>query len=101
MARKPPRGRTEKRVQERRLAKLTRDQEKLARIEPGGGPDRPIGVTSASVIEPEVRAKPCPLCAAPLQVEEHAAVDELRVVHALCARCGVRRSIYFQIHHPS
>jgi hypothetical protein len=97
MAKRPTRARTERRIEERRQADLARDREKVARLEPGGGPERPIAVTSASVVEPSARATPCPLCGGALRVDEHAAAEGLRVVRATCVRCGVARKIYFRL----
>ena len=97
MAKKAPRVRTQRRIEQRRQADLVRDQEKLARLAPGGGADRPIVVTSPSVVEPSARAIPCPLCGGSLRVEEHAAREGLRVVKAVCVCCGVGRQLFFRL----
>ena len=97
MAKKPTRARTERRIEARRQADLVRDREKLARLQTGGAPERPIEVTSASVVEPSARATPCPLCGGALRVDEHAAEGGLRVVRAACVRCGAPRRIYFRL----
>lgn len=108
------RARTERREAEREAVKLARSRMKLAALEPGGAPDRPIEVTSASIIEPHASSMPCAACGAQgLRVDEHVAVtlaDEgggpggstptarrLRVVHVNCQRCGTRREVFFRI----
>ncbi|MDB4936590.1 MAG: hypothetical protein JWP87_3562 [Labilithrix sp.] len=81
---------------------------KLAALEPGGAPDRPIEVASASIIEPHASSMPCAACGAQgLRVEEHVALTlpeqgseparRLRAVHVTCQRCGTRREVFFRI----
>ena len=100
--------RTERREAARDAAKLARARMKLAALEPGGAPHQPIEVTSASIIEPHASSMPCPVCGSQGQrIEEHVAqtiagagsepARRLRVVHASCPRCGMRREIYFRI----
>ena len=102
------RARTARREAERDAEKLGRARMKLAALEAGGGSDRPIEVTSASIIEPHASSMPCPVCAARnVRVEEHIAVTlpgdvgepqrRLRVVKARCPQCGTRRDIFFRI----
>ncbi|MBX3188429.1 MAG: hypothetical protein KF819_15535 [Labilithrix sp.] len=97
------RARTERREAARDAAKLARARLKLAALEAGGGPDRPIEVTSASTIEPHAASLPCAACGASnVRVEEHVAITaagdrRLRVARVVCSRCGVRREIYFRI----
>lgn len=102
------RARTARREGERDAEKLARARMKLAALEAGGGPDRPIEVRSASIIEPHASSLPCPACEAPnVRVEEHVAVTlpggegdaarRLRVVKARCPKCGTRRDVFFRI----
>lgn len=96
------RARTERRKMERDAVKLAQTRMKLASLEPGGAPDRPIEVTSASVVEVHASSLPCAACGASgVRVEEHVAVtiDErpLRIARLICPRCGVRRDVYFRI----
>ncbi len=102
------RARTERREAARDAAKMARSRMKLAALEPGGASDRPIEVTSASIIEPHASSMPCAACGAQgLRVEEHIAVTlkgdgseperRLRVVHVTCQRCGTRREGFFRI----
>ena len=105
MAKRP---RTERREAARDEAKLARVRMKLAALEPGGAPDRPIEVTSASIIEPHASSMTCAACGnLGVRVEEHVAqtfggtgaepARRLRVVHVLCQRCGTRREVFFRI----
>jgi hypothetical protein len=85
--------------------KLGRDRERLAALEPGGSPDRPILVQSAAVIEIRARAQRCLRCDGGLALDEHAAITvgthSLRVTHLRCTQCGTARQIYFEIVVPS
>jgi hypothetical protein len=101
------RARTERREAGRTAVKLARARMKLASLEPGGAPDRPLETMSASTVEVQARALPCTGCGEPgTRVEEHAAITvpddrggtrHLRVARIACPRCGVRREIYFRI----
>ncbi len=99
MAKRP---RTEKREAARAAEKLASQREKLAALEPGGAPDRPIDVATASVIEPHARSLACLRCGDPgTRVEEHEAREiagrRLRIVRIGCSQCGARRVLYFRI----
>ena len=107
MAKRP---RTERREAARDEAKLARVRMKLAALEPGGALERPIEVTSASIIEPHASSMTCAACGnLGVRVEEHVAqtfggtgtgtepARRLRVVHVLCQRCGTRREVFFRI----
>lgn len=92
------RDRTERREAERAAKKLARARLKLAVHEPGGSPDRPIEVTSASVIEVHAKGTPCAACGEHgVRVEEHEAREGLRIVDVLCPRCGARRDVFYRI----
>jgi hypothetical protein len=91
--------------------KLARAKMKLASMEAGGSPERPIEVSSASVVEPHASGTPCAACGAPsVRVEEHVAVTmaargsndarPLRVARVACARCGARREIWYRLGTP-
>lgn len=101
-ARRP--SRAERRAQERDARKLVREKQKLAKLEVGGSPERPITVPSASVIEVHAASVPCPLCAGSFKIDEHAARTVggrmLREVAVTCLRCGVSRSLWFSIGSP-
>jgi len=104
MARRTPSARAARRGRARAHATLVRDLERLARLAPGGSPERPIDVGSPAQIEPMALAKPCPLCEGSLALEHHAAetIDgvRLRVVAVRCVQCGVRRRLYFRLAAP-
>jgi hypothetical protein len=81
--------------------KLVRDLDRLARLEPGGAPERPLMITSPAVVDLLAVAKPCPLCGGSLRLEEHAAAEiagtRLRVAHVTCTTCRERRAFYYRL----
>jgi hypothetical protein len=95
------RSRRERRARVREQVELVRDLEKLARLEPGGGPDRPLAVESVAQVEVMATSRPCPLCQGGLRLVEHAAetVDgaRLRIARLTCTTCGVPRARYFRL----
>lgn len=100
------RSRTERREADRSAVKLAEARLKLAALESGGSPERPIDVSSASIVEPHAAGLECAACGGPTRVLEHSAVTipdasgsprALRVVHVRCTRCGVERNIYFRL----
>jgi hypothetical protein len=96
-------SRSDRRKAARDALKLARARLRLAALEPGGAPEHPIDVVSASTIEPRAASMPCAACGAPgVRVEEHEAPPlpaqrGLRVVRVICAQCAVRREIWFRI----
>lgn len=96
--------RKSRRAQEREHANLRRDLERLASLEEGGAPRRPIVVDTPAVVEIRAVARPCPLCDGTLKLEQHAAEEidgeRLRVADLVCAHCGVRRRRYFRLAGP-
>ena len=101
MAEKKPRPRAARRQLERQAAKLARARERLADLEAGGSPERPIEIASASQVEVEARSRRCPRCDGELRVDDHDAAtigaSRLRVAQVSCPRCGARRAIYFRL----
>jgi hypothetical protein len=101
MPKKNVRPRTERRAAERAAAKLADARERLASLEPGCAPSRPIEVESASQVEPHALAAQCLRCGGSNRLLEHAAVahdgEMLRVTRVQCARCGARRASWFRI----
>ncbi len=98
--------RTERREVERAGVKLAEVRLKLALIEPGGTPERPIEVTSASVVEPHAAGLACAACGEATRVVDHTALTasgwrdvprSIRVAHVRCTRCGVERDVYFRL----
>jgi hypothetical protein len=89
------------RARARTHAHLVRDLERLARVAPGGSPERPVDVEAPTLVEPIARARPCPLCDGGMHVEDHAAEVHagvrLRVARVRCVRCGVPRAVYFRL----
>lgn len=96
--------RAERRAAARAADKLARGRERLARLEAGGTPERPIEVESASQIEPHALAMPCVRCDGENRLVEHAAEsvggETLRVVRMECPRCGARRAVWMRIARP-
>jgi len=95
---KPKRSRTERRAADRALRKEVLERERLAAMAPGGRRDRPIVVTTVSVIESMARSTPCVQCGGELELKDHAAPGgNLRVVRAVCRLCHAPREIWFAI----
>jgi hypothetical protein len=98
---KKPRPRTERREAARSQEKLARAREKLARLEPGGSPERPIALESASQVEVHAGSLRCARCDGALRVDEHLARtlgdQRLRLVRLVCPRCGARRDAWFRL----
>jgi hypothetical protein len=95
------RKRTLRRAEDRAQQKLAKQLETLAAHEPGGAPERPIVLSSASEVEVTATAKPCAICRSAVRVEEHAAQTvggvPLRIARVVCTFCRARRDIYFQL----
>lgn len=100
-AKRKPSARAQRREAERATEKLMRDREKLASLEPGGAPERPIEISSASEVEVVARSMPCARCGSEVRVDEHLAetigASRLRVAKVACSFCGARRAVYFRI----
>ncbi|MFO0675480.1 MAG: hypothetical protein U0169_03035 [Polyangiaceae bacterium] len=98
---KKKRPRTERRDRERALDKLAEGRTRLARLETGGDPSRPVAVASASVVEVHAESLPCLRCAEATRVDEHKAVTvdgrALRVVTLRCRMCGTTRDVWFTL----
>src|SRR3954447_1891626 len=96
--------RAERRAGERSQRKLVRERQRLASLEVGGTPDRPIDVSSSSVIEVRARSLRCPLCDGPFRLDDQTAHlhghKSLRAVHVTCSQCGVARQLWFHITSP-
>ena len=101
MGKRKPSPRSVRRASGRAHESLVRDLERLARLAPGGAPDRPLDVEAPSQVEPIAEATACPLCEGPLRLESHAAETHagarLRVAHLRCTCCGVERARYFRL----
>ena len=99
MAGKKPR--TVRRALDRETLKLAQQRERLANLEAGGAPSRPIEIVSASLVEITAEAMACPRCGGRLRVEEHVAQTldgvPLRIAWTRCRQCGHRRPVHFRI----
>jgi hypothetical protein len=94
------RARALRRQLDRDVEKLIDARERLARLEVGGDPARPIEVPSASVVEVRARAHRCLACDAELRVKEHRAEHDLRTLELVCKQCGRPRRIWMRIALP-
>lgn len=101
MAKKNKRLRTRRREAERALRRQVQTRERLANLEPGGSPERPIEVATTSVIETRSMARPCPQCGGSLAMVEHATAqhgeERLRRLSMQCRQCHVPRTLWFRI----
>ena len=99
------RGRAERRERARVRERLAHELDRLARLEPGGAPERPLTIDSPVLVETRALAKPCPRCSGSCRLEAHTAevVDgiRLRVANVACTSCGSRMSIYFRLAPPT
>ncbi len=69
---------------------------------PGGAPERPVVVSSASVVEARAERETCPICDVPMRIEGHSVdatstEEPLRVVALRCRRCRHHRPFYVRI----
>jgi transposase-like protein len=103
MKKKPRAGKQRKlsRAVRRQHEKLGEQRERLFLLEPGGSAARPLEVASPSVVETQAVSVPCPRCAGPHELVEHAAVTvagvRLREARLRCRSCGARRSLFFRL----
>jgi hypothetical protein len=84
-----------------REASFMAARERLASLEPGGTPEYPLNVESASQIEVRALSMPCLRCDGPYRLDEHTVEPfgrrQIRVVHEHCGHCGARRTVFFQV----
>lgn len=103
MKRRPREGaaRSERRATERAAEKVSDARERLWQLEPGGNANRPLDISSPSVVEVHALGQACPRCGGPHEVLEHAAVllggVRLREARLRCRQCGTRRSRWYRI----
>jgi hypothetical protein len=95
---RPKRSRTARRETERALRRGVRERERLAALAPGGAPDRPLVVVSASLVEGQAQSTPCVQCGGELTLQSHTApAAQLRRVHLVCRRCHAPRELWFRL----
>lgn len=91
----------EYRPRQRLDPQLALARERLALLQPGGAPGRPVDVVSASQIEVRAEGTPCLACQGPNRIDEHTAErldgHDVRVVRLHCHHCGARRVMYFRV----
>jgi hypothetical protein len=97
----PKRPRTLAREAARDAQKLTEAKAKLAAIEAGGCPERPIEVASASLVEPRALHFACLACDGALELVDHRVRHEgsalLRELVVQCKRCSRRRTVWVRV----
>jgi DNA-directed RNA polymerase subunit RPC12/RpoP len=95
------RPRAARRALERATQKEMQLRERLAGLELGGSPSRPIEISSASLVEVTAEGTACPRCGGRMRVEEHLAQTlggvPLRIAWVRCSTCGHKRAIHFRI----
>jgi len=91
------RSRKERRAADREAIKDAKRRLKLADLEPGGSPERPIVVATPHLVEPTAKAKPCPVCGGAVRVLEHLAEGALRVAVVRCSVCAIERRVHFAL----
>ena len=80
------------------LRRQVQERETIARMMPGGAPDRPIKVGAASVVEARTGNLACPQCEGSYRIEDHRSIGPgEREVCVRCRVCGVPRSLWFAI----
>jgi hypothetical protein len=101
LTKRRPSPRGARRLRARAHEKLVHDLERLARLAPGGAPDRPRQIDSPAQVDVIATATPCPLCEGVLRLDEHASETRdgirLRVARVACTTCGVRRELWFRL----
>jgi hypothetical protein len=95
------RKRTQARAEARIAEKQRNERRKLVLLQPGGAPDRPIAVSTASLVENTASALGCGVCGGALRLGSHeaklAGASLLRVVTLRCAACSEVRIVYMRI----
>jgi hypothetical protein len=93
------------RTEHRRLAaqakKLAHLRLRAFQLEEGGSPERPISLTSASLVETHARSVPCPICGSEQRLQEHTALTlgstRLRQAKMVCVGCRSHVSVWFRL----
>jgi len=105
MSKKPPRPRAARRAAAQANRRAVERVEKLGTQLPGGAPEQPLRVTSASVVEVRARAARCLVCDGELELRAHLAEADapagvrrdLRRVELACRACGRPRRLWFRV----
>jgi hypothetical protein len=101
MSKKPPRPRAARRAAAQASRRAVERVEKLGTHLPGGAPERPLRVTSASVIEVRARGMRCLVCDGELELRAHVSEAEgpgdVRRVELACRACGRARRLWFRV----
>ena len=101
MTKKPPRPRAARRAAAQVNRRAVERIERLGTQLPGGAPEQPLRVTSASVVEVRARSTRCLVCDGELELRAHVSAAEgpgdLRRVDLVCRACGRPRRLWFRV----
>lgn len=101
MTKKPPRPRAARRAAAQVNRRAVERIERLGTQLPGGAPEQPLRVTSASVVEVRARSTRCLVCDGELELRAHVSEAEgpgdLRRVDLACRACGRPRRLWFRV----
>lgn len=104
MTKKPPRPRAARRAAAQASRRAVDRVERLGTQLPGGAPEHPLSVSSASVVEVRARAHRCLVCDGELELRAHVAepdwLEAHRRVDLSCRACGRERQLWFRIEPP-
>lgn len=108
MTKKPPRPRTARRATAQLSRRAIEKVQRLGTQLPGGAPEQPLRVTSASVVEIRARGTRCLVCDGELELRAHVSETEvpgdhpgdLRRVDLSCRACGRPRRLWIRIEPP-
>ncbi len=105
MTKKPKRSRTVRRQADREQEKRAAAARKLVTLEPGGAPDRPVELASASVVDTDATSQTCLVCGGSPLLLDHTVLEHqgrrLRVAKLRCKLCGETWARYYRIAAPN
>jgi hypothetical protein len=101
---KQDRARKRRREEERAARRTVRETERAATRLPGGDPEWPLEVASASVVEVRARGTACVQCGGTLDLRGERASSTprgvLREMELVCRRCHAPRTLWFRVAPP-
>jgi hypothetical protein len=105
MAKRPKRARTERRKADRAKDKLALAARRLHELEPGGSPERPIPLASASVVDVDATGRRCGVCGSDVRLEDHEVIEHqgsrLRAARTRCKQCGAVWRWFYRVAAPN
>ena len=86
---------------DRATEKLRADIARLHALAPGGAPEHPVELASASQVEPDVELRRCGYCQGSLVCDEHEVTAHggrrLRRARATCRGCHARWTFFYAV----